>query len=129
MSSIKNMEMAAALSQNEHIVIKKSLFGQKATYEPTGSPIDGTVLEYAPADGEALERLLRTPLDKLEAELKSKGKPKSTAVGQYRLEVCRSKDGQFIAVQLFRFSNFNYAAASELLTATGSDVAVLEALL
>ena len=37
MSSIKHLEMAAALSAYPHIEIKKSLFSTKAIYTPTHS--------------------------------------------------------------------------------------------
>ena len=75
MSSIKDLEMAAAVSAYQHIEIKKSLFGlsQKAVYVPTQSPVKANVYEYAPADGERMERLLCLPLDKMALELKAKG--------------------------------------------------------
>ena len=39
MSSIKHLEMAAALSAHVHIQIKKSLFSTKAIYTPTQSRV------------------------------------------------------------------------------------------
>ena len=50
MPSIKNLEMAAAVSTYKNITIKKSFFSTKAIYTPTMSPVKVTVLEYAPAD-------------------------------------------------------------------------------
>lgn len=129
MPSIKSLEMAATLSANDHIEIKKSLFSQKAVYTPTSSPLNITIAEYSPADGERMAQLLRQPLSRLAEELKAKGCPSTTPVGQYRLEAAVSKDGQFAAVQLFRFNNFSYAAVSELLTAEGSDAAIVSSLL
>ena len=129
MSSFKNLEMAAALSAHNHIEIKKSLFSQKAVYTPTASQIDITIAEYTPTDGERLAHLLRQPLSRLTEELKAKGCPHSTPIGQFRLEAAVSKDGQFAAVQLFRFNDFTYTAASDLLMAEGSDAAILTALL
>ena len=129
MASFKNLEMAAALSFNEHIEIKKSLFSQKAIYAPTSSPLYIHVAEYTPTEGEHLERLLRLPLSQLADELKAKGTPRSAAVGQYRLEAAVSSDGRFTALQLFRFNNFNYSAASDLLTAEGNDAQLLAAVI
>lgn len=129
MASFKSLEMAAVLSQDNRIEIKKSLFGQKALYQPTQSPIDVEVLEYAPDAGARMERLLTLSTDKLMAELQTKEAPKSTPVGQFRLEVCRSKDGAFAAVQLFRFADFTYHVASELKLLEGADVALVEKLL
>ena len=115
MSSIKDLEMAAAVSAYQHIEIKKSLFGlsQKAVYVPTQSPVKANVYEYAPADGERMERLLCLPLDKMALELKAKGAPKPAAIGHFRLEVCLSDDHQFCALQLFRFVDFKYNPAFE----------------
>lgn len=128
MASFKNLEMAAALSNDNRIEVKKSLFGQKALYQPTQSALEVTILEFAPDAGTRLEHLLSLPQDKLQAELQAKGTPKSTPVGQYRLEVVRSKDGAFAAVQLFRFNNFSYTSASELKVLEGADVAVADKL-
>ena len=118
--------MAAAISKNQHISYKSSFFGlsRKAVYEPTQSTIRGDVYEYTPADGERLERLLALPTEKLEKELDEKGCPASVPIGQYRLEACTSADGQFAAVQLFRFSDFSYKPVSELLIWEGEDAKI-----
>lgn len=113
MPSIKNLEMAAAVSAYPNITIKKSLFSTKALYTPTMSPVKVSVLEYAPAEGERMERLLRLPLDKMAAEISQKGKPMPTPVGHFRLEIGQSEDGQFCALQLFRFVDFKNQAVTE----------------
>ena len=41
MSSIKNLDMAAAVSAYKNITIKKSLFSTKSIYTPTGSTVKG----------------------------------------------------------------------------------------
>ena len=103
MPSIKNLEMAAAVSSYEHISISKSFFGlsQKMVYTPTNSPVRIIINEYAPTEGERLEHLLSLPINEIEAELKAKGKPASTAIGHYRLECCLSEDLQFCALRYF----------------------------
>ena len=108
MPSIKNLEMAVAVSLYEHINISKSFFGlsQKMVYTPTNSPVRIIINDYAPTEGERLEHLLGLPINEIEAELKAKGKPASTAIGHYRLECCLSEDHQFCALQLFRFADF-----------------------
>ena len=108
MSSIKNLEMAAALSAYPYITIKKSLFSTKAIYTPTQSQAKAVVLEYSPSEGERVERLLEMPLDKMAADIAQKGKPVAGANGNFRLELCLSDDHQFCAVQLFRFGDFIY---------------------
>ena len=108
MSSIKNLEMAAALSAYQHIEIKKSLFSTKAIYTPTQSQAKAIILEYSPSEGERVARLLDMPLDKMAAEIQQKGKPVVGANGNFRLELCLSDDRQFCALQLFRFGDFQY---------------------
>ena len=108
MSSIKNLEMAAALSAYQHIEIKKSLFSTKAIYTPTQSLAKAIILEYTPTEGERVARLLDMPLDKMAADIQQKGKPVAGANGNFRLELCLSDDHQFCALQLFRFGDFQY---------------------
>ncbi|MBR1484400.1 MAG: hypothetical protein IJ612_01750 [Prevotella sp.] len=125
MSSFKNLEMAAAVSMHEHIAIKKTLFSQKAVYTPTQSVLKVFVQEYPAAEGERLERLLDMAPAKMAADIASKGKPAPSAIGQYRLEVCLSDDGQFCAAQLFRFIDFKYHPANELIICEGDGVAAI----
>ena len=131
MPSIKDLEMAAAVSAYQHIEIKKSWFGlsQKAVYVPTQSPVKVIVNEYAPADGERLERLLDMPLDKLESELKGKSVPKPVPIGHFRLEACLSDDRQFCALQLLRFVDFKYSPAFEPRFYSGKDAETVAQLL
>jgi hypothetical protein len=108
MSSIKNLEMAAALSAYPYITIKKSLFSTKAIYSPTQSKIKVVILEYSPTEGVRVERLLSMPLDKMAEDISQNGKPSTGALGNFRLELCLSDDHQFCALQLFRFVDFLY---------------------
>ena len=115
MPNIKNLEMADAVFSKNYIRIDNSFFGlsQKIVYVPTGSPVKVVKLEYSREEGERLEKLLSLPVNKLEAELASKGKPTTTAVGNYQLQACVSDDRQFCAVQLFRFYDFMYHPLEE----------------
>ena len=108
MSSIKNLEMAAALSSCQHVEIKKSLFSTKAIYTPTQSKIKAIILEYTPSEGERVERLLSMPFDRMAADIQQKGKPVAGANGHFLLELCLSDDHQFCAYQLFRYGEFRY---------------------
>lgn len=122
MSSIKNLDMAAAVSAYKNITIKKSLFSTKAIYTPTGSTVKAMALEYSPSEGEKVKRLLDMPLDKMTADIEQKGKPKTGANGNFRLEVCLSDDHQFCALQLFRFVDFSYRPFYEPRFYEGTDV-------
>ena len=129
MSSIKNLEMVAAVSSYKNIDIKKSLFSTKFIYTVTGSPVKAMVLEYSPSEGEKIERLLGMPLDKMAAAIEQKGKPVTGANGNFRLEVCLSDDHQFGAIQLFRFADFNYHPLFEPRFYEGKDVEYIAGLL
>ena len=122
MSSIKNLEMAAALSAYQHIEIKKSLFSTKAIYTPTQSQAKAIILEYSPSEGERVARLLDMPLDKMAADIQQKGKPATGANGNFRLELCLSDDHQFCAVQLLRFGDFQYKPVFDPRFYEGKDV-------
>ena len=129
MSSIKNLEMAAALSANQYIEIKKSLFSTKAVYTPTQSRVKAIILEYTPSEGERVARLLEMPLDKMAADIQQKGRPLAGANGNYRLEFCLSDDRQFCALQLFRFVDFQYKPLFEPRFYEGKDVEAMALLL
>ena len=129
MSSIKNLEMAAALSTYSHIEIKKSLFSTKAIYTPTQSLVKAIILEYTPTEGGRVARLLDMPLDKMAADIQEKGKPVAVANGNYRLELCLSDDHQFCALQLFQFGDFRYNPISEPRFYKGKDVEAIALLL
>ena len=129
MSSIKNLEMATALSAYQHIKNKKSLFSTKAVYTPTQSRARAIVLEYSPSEGERVERLLEMPLDKMAADIQEKGKPATGVNGNFRLEFCLSDDHQFCALQLFRFGDFRYNPVFEPRFYEGKDVETIALLL
>ena len=122
MSSIKNLDMAAAVSAYKNITIKKSLFSTKAIYTPTGSTVKAMALEYSLSEGEKMKRLLDMPLDKMTADIEQKGKPKTGVNDNFRLEVCLSDDHQFCALQLFRFADFSYRPFYEPRFYEGTDV-------
>ena len=131
MPNIKNLEMADAVFSKNYIRIDNSFFGlsQKIVYVPTGSPVKVVKLEYSREEGERLEKLLSLPVNKLEAELASKGKPTTTAVGNYQLQACVSDDRQFCAVQLFRFYDFMYHPLEEPLFFKGKGAEIISKLI
>ena len=129
MPSLKDLEMAAAVSAYKNIIIKKSLFSKKAIYAPTQSPVKVMVQDYTPGEGERLARLLDMPLDKMVADIEQKGAPKSAPIGHFRFEVCISEDGRFCALQLFRFLDFKNAPVFEPRFYEGEDVKAIAKLL
>lgn len=129
MSSIKSLEMAAAVSENPNIEIKKSLFSTKAIYTPTQSKCKAVVLEYSLPAGERVQKLLNMPAEKMADDIEKNGKPVAGANGNFRLELCISDDNKFCAFQLFRFGDFRYKPVSEPCFYEGKDVEAIAKLL
>lgn len=125
MPSLKDLEMAAAVSAYRNIDIKKSLFSKKAIYTPTQSPVKVMIQDYSPAEGERLARLLDMPLDKMVADVEQKGAPKSAQIGHFRFEICLSEDRQFCAIQLFRFVDFKNSPVFDARFYEGKDVEMI----
>ena len=120
MANIKNLQMWNTICADARISISKSLFGLRttATYTPTNSVIDANTFEYSPADGERLKRLLDTPCEKLAASI-GDYHPKPAVNGNYMAEVCTSRDGAFLAVQLLQFINLSYSPVTGVLVFEG----------
>ena len=111
------------------ISISKSLFGLKATvvYEPTRSVIDARTIEYSPQDGDRLRRILSTDKENL-ATVIDGFRPKEVPNGNYMLEVCRSRDNQFVALLLQQFTQMSYEPVTDTLIFEGVDAQVISQL-
>ena len=126
MTKIKNLEMAATISNNNDITINTSFFGlcEKATYVPTGSRVKAQTFEYSPINGERLGILLDSNTDEINRQLNRGVTVRATSVGNMRAEICQSDDRQFLAVNLLRFSNFRYDPVGEVKFFHGHDAEV-----
>ncbi len=124
MANIEKLEMIKLIPNNGLFTVKKGFlgFGTKTMLKDSGCPVSVVVREYSPADGDKMERVLRAERCKIAEEL-SKGGIQTTDMGNARLEVILSDDGTFLMMQLFRFSDFKYRPASEVVTVTGPDAA------
>ena len=118
-----------SICADARISISKSLFGLRttATFSPTNSVIDTNTFEYSPADGERLKRLLDTPREKLSAAI-GDIRPKATVNGNYMAEVCASRDGAFLAVQLHQFTRMSYEPVTNVLLFEGDDARMMKQL-
>ena len=106
--------MWPALTAHQHIQIKNTLFGlsQKAIYTPTGSQLKLIKRDYMPEMASKLERMLSTPAEKIN-EVASTLHLDTTPVGNVRIEACISRDGEFAAVQMLRFTDYLYRPVTE----------------
>lgn len=130
MTKIKNLEMAATISNNNDITINTSFFGlcEKVTYVPTGSRVKAQTFEYSPINGERLGILLDSDTDEINRQLNRGVTVRATSVGNVRAEICQSDDRQFLAVNLLRFSNFRYDPVGEVKVFHGHDAEVVSRL-
>ena len=126
MANIKTLQMWDNICADSRISISKSCLGLKttATYVPTQSIIDVKIVEYTQKDGERLQRMLQTQQDKL-SEAISDFHPKEVYNGNYLLEVCKSRDGQFVGLLLKQFSQITYEPVTEALFFEGDRAKVL----
>ncbi|MBQ6747178.1 MAG: hypothetical protein IJR07_09080 [Bacteroidaceae bacterium] len=105
MASLKNLTMFADIVKNEHIDIRKSFFGlrEKYYFNQTGSELEVKQIEFTTEAGKQLEVLLKTPINKLADTLADCGKIQQRPMSNVRLDICVSKDRQFLALQLFNY--------------------------
>ena len=116
MANIKNLQMWNDICKDSRVSISKSFLGLRttATYVPTQSVIDAHIFEYSPEEGRRLRDILETPVEELEKAI-GDFHPKDISNGNYMLEVCLSRDGQFAAFLLKQFSRMNYEPVTETL--------------
>ena len=129
MANIKKWQMWNTICADVRVSVSKSLFGLRttATYNPTNSVIDAKSFEYSPTDGERLMNLLLTPYDKLTAAI-GDFHPKATVNGNYMVEMCLSRDGAFLAIQLFQFIRMSYEPVTDVLIFDGDNAKTLNSL-
>lgn len=122
MANIKNLQMWNDICTDVRIQISKSLFGLKttATYKPTNSIINVSTLEYSPQDGEHLRNILSAPRATLSSTI-GEYRPKPIACGNYMLEVCRSRDDQFVCLLLSQYQNLEYKPVTDTLFYEGDE--------
>lgn len=129
MSNIKNMRMWNDICADARISVSKSLFGLRTTvvYEPTHSVIEARAIEYSPQDGERLRRILSAYKEDLAETIKG-FRPKEVPNGNYMLEICRSRDGLFVALLLQQFTQMSYEPVTDTLFFEGIDAQVISQL-
>lgn len=129
MAKIKNLRIWEPLRSDSRITVSSSLFGLRTTvvYQPTGSVVDARLLEYTPADGERLKKILEAPRESLISAI-GEFHPTSTVNGNYIAEVCVSRDQAFVALQLSQFVRMSYEPVTEVLTFEGDEALLISEL-
>lgn len=129
MANIKNLQMWNDICADARISISKSMLGLKTTavYVPTQSVIDVRTIEYSPQDGDRLRSILSIPRKDL-AETINGFRPKDVPNGNYMMEVCRSRDGQFVALLLQQFTRMSYEPVTDTIFFEGADAQIISQL-
>ena len=122
MANIKYLQMWNGLCTDSRISISKSLLGLRTNvvYNLTNSIVDARTIEFSSTDGERLKNILCSPNDNL-AQAINGFLPKPVANGNYLAEVCKSRDGEFIAVMLLQFIHLSYESMTDVLIFEGND--------
>ena len=130
MTKIKKLEMASVVSNEKDITVTESFFGlcEKAIYTPTGSRVKADTYEYSQNNGERLITLVDSGTEELENQLGRGVIIRATPVGHIRAEVCVSDDRQFLALNILRFSNFEYVPVGSPRLFRGRDAEVVSRL-
>ena len=115
--------MASALFNKPYIKTEKKFFGFKTdvTYTKTNSPVVGICLDYSPAEGQKVKAIFEAPLGTLDSVIQRDGRPKTSDNGNFRLNLCYSKDHEFAALHLQQFSGFEYHTVGEIRFAEGDE--------
>ena len=129
MANIKNLRMWDSICTDDRISIIKSMFGLRSTaiYRPTNSVIEAETFEYSPEDGKRIKSILEMPRERM-AESIQGFHPTTVDYGNYLTEVGLSRDGAFLAVQLFQFVKLNYEPATEVIIFEGKEAATISKL-
>jgi len=94
--------MAREVAKHPQIILEKHFFGllQDTVYAPTSSEVESYSNYYKDNDAQLFKNLIDAPASELEQNLKSLEDVETNDEGKYRLDLCISHDGQFIAMQL-----------------------------
>lgn len=117
MTTYSKMEMGQELASLNHISIEKKMFGlrNEAVFSPTGSKIEGFELYVTPKALGLVESILNAEEEKDIDNLLNQGKPiEYSANGCEKLDICMSKDKNFIALQRFCYKDFYYRKSSDV---------------
>lgn len=130
MSLFFSVEMASAVSKHPHVSIKKSLFGlfAKAYYNVTKSQIGSYENSYSRETGERIKPLFSIGDKYVIGCTKDIGLLHQQPNGNYRLDICISRDRQFIALQLFHFENLMYRPVTDVRYFEGEQAEAIEKL-
>lgn len=122
--------MAKTVSHHSHVSIKKSFFGLCSTayYTSTNSKIESFENQYSRETGDKIRPLFSLSDDKIIEQTKIIQSLKQQPNGNYRLDICISRDHKFLAMQLYHFENLMYRPVTEVRYFEGETAEAIETL-
>ena len=102
MSKFNKLDMAKEVAKHPQIVLKNHFFGLfgNTVYAPTSSEVESYSNYYEDKEAFLFRNLIDASASDLEQNLKPLEDVETKEDGKYRLDLCVSHDGQFIAMQL-----------------------------
>ncbi len=128
MANINSLGMGETLSNDARINVKKSLFGSKVLYSPTGSKVKVFKTSCSPEMGSQLKQLFTGNGDNLAETVSRLGKFVETEFGNFQLQGCVSADHAFVALQLYQFGTLNYDPVSQVKIFEGAEAQTVASL-
>ena len=107
MSRFFALKMAEEVANHPMIAKENHLFGllHDVVYKPTESKMESFSNYYKESDAQLFKNLIECKSDQLESTVNSLKDAYCTDDSSFRLDLCVSKDGQFIAMQLNHIAN------------------------
>lgn len=107
MSKFYALEMAKTVSAHPNLMKQDRFFGllHNVVYKPTDSIVESYSNYYKEEDAQRFKSLIESKDEQLEAHIESLKDAYCEPGESFRLDICASQDGQFIAMQLNHVAN------------------------
>lgn len=115
MPNIKNLNMADAIFNNKNVEVEKTFFGlfSNVIYKATESRIDTQQLYLTTQEADKVKKILDAAPENFHSVVESIGTITPADYGNMRVDICLSRDHQFVALQLLQFKDFDYRPISD----------------
>lgn len=107
MSKFFALNMAREVAKHPSIHQREYLFGlfRSTVYVPTNSAVESYSNYYSEEDARLFKNLIECKSEKLQESVDSLAKVECSPGSNFRLDLCISHDGQFVAMQLNHVDN------------------------
>jgi len=124
------MEMASKVVSLDSVSKKKGFLGltTKYVYNPTNSQLNGRFIEYKSEMEKSLLNILDGNIDEMAKLPGGYLRNNAADLGTLRLDICESADGNFYALQLFRYDQYIYKPLSDVKVFEGANAAEIQRL-